>query len=87
MSMKAKRKPKLDKMLSAGAYAAEPDNIAETVRKAAENSGKSAYRLAQETGLPYSIVRRWLAGGGMRSGSLSRLAAALGIDLVVDRRP
>lgn len=77
MPAKTGRKSKRGNELSAGGG----DPIAETLRKAAERRGYTAADLRRVTGLPHSILRRWILGAGLRTASASKIAAALGLEL------
>lgn len=55
--------------------------ITAQLRQAAIASGLTAYALAKATGIPISRMQEFLAGGGMRSGNMDRLAEFLGLAL------
>lgn len=55
--------------------------MAETLRAAIVNSGKSANEIAKETGVPQPTITRFLAGADMRVSRASKIAAYLGLEL------
>lgn len=61
------------------------DWLAATLREAAWRSGKSGYRLAKDCGVHVAVVQQWLAGGGLRTTTASRLCEVLGLELVEKR--
>ena len=57
---------------------------AEAVRRAFQKSGISIKRLADSSHTPYSGVHRFInVDADVRTSTLTRLAAALGLELVV----
>ena len=57
--------------------------ISEQLRQAVEKCGQSRYAIAKETGIPASVLSRFVASGaGLRSQNLDRLCAHLGLVLV-----
>ncbi len=62
-------------------------DIANTIRQRFEASGWSIKRLADTTGVPYSAVHAFLqSGADIRVSTASKLAEALGLRLVADKR-
>lgn len=60
---------------------------AEAVRRAFRKSGMSIKRLAESSRTPYSGVHRFLnVDADVRTSTLTRLAEALGLELVVRRK-
>lgn len=54
----------------------------EQLRKAVENCGQSRYAIAKATGIPASVLSRFVASGaGLRSQNFDRLCAHLGLVL------
>ncbi len=57
--------------------------VSEQLRKAVEKCGQTRYAIAKETGIPASVLSRFVASGaGLRSQNLDRLCAHLGLVLV-----
>jgi len=57
--------------------------LAETLRKAIIDSGRSAYALQQETGVDASVISRFLhEERDLRLETAGKLAAALGMTLI-----
>jgi hypothetical protein len=57
--------------------------VSEQLRKAVEKSGQTRYAIAKATGIPASVLSRFVASGaGLRSQNLDRLCAHLGLVLV-----
>jgi transcriptional regulator with XRE-family HTH domain len=62
-----------------------PRTITEVLRAAIEQSGLTRYRIAKETGIPESNLRRFVRGEmSVRLDKADRLAAYLGLRLVPD---
>ena len=60
---------------------------AEAVRRAFRKSGMSIKRLSESSRTPYSGVHRFLnVDADVRTSTLTRLAKALGLELVVRRK-
>lgn len=58
--------------------------IVEAMRKAIEASGKTRYRLSQETGIDQAQLSRFMTGEkGLSFDAMERLADALGIEMVL----
>lgn len=58
-----------------------PKDIAESLRAAIRDSGKSANQLASETGVPQTTISRFLTGKDMGIHRAAKLAKALGLEL------
>jgi plasmid maintenance system antidote protein VapI len=57
--------------------------VSEQLRKAVEKSGQTRYAIAKATGIPASVLSRFVASGaGLRSQNLDRLCAYFGMGLV-----
>lgn len=56
-------------------------SISDQLRQAISESGKSANVLAKETGVPQPTITRFLNGAEMRTGSIDKLSAYLGLTL------
>ena len=57
--------------------------VSEQLRKAIETSARTRYAIAKATGIPASVLSRFVVGGaGLRSQNLDRLCAHLGLVLV-----
>jgi hypothetical protein len=58
------------------------DPISEPLRKAIENSEKSAYQISKEAGISQIIISRFLAGErDIRTATADRIAHVLGLKL------
>ncbi len=58
--------------------------VFDTIRKAIEASGKTRYRLSKETGIDQAQLSRLMAGKeGVSVENLERLAAALGLEIII----
>lgn len=55
--------------------------LTDDIRKAVETCGMTRYRISQETGIPQSVLSRFMAGGGARSETLDTLADLLGLKI------
>ena len=56
--------------------------ITETLRKAVEQCGESRYAISKATGIPASVLSRFVAGGhGLRSDNIDKLCTYLGLEL------
>lgn len=60
----------------------DPNTLAIALRAAITASVKSRYALAKETEVPESAISRFLAGADMQLAYASRLAEALGLELL-----
>lgn len=58
-----------------------PKQLADTLRNAIRNSGLSANKLADETGVPQPTITRFLAGADMKLATAEKIAARLGLEL------
>lgn len=56
--------------------------VSETLRRELERCGRTRYAVAQETGIPESVLSRFAHGQPLRGGNLDKLAAHLGMVLV-----
>ncbi len=57
--------------------------VSEQLRNAVKASGQTRYAIAKATGIPASVLSRFVASGaGLRSHNLDRLCAHLGLVLV-----
>ena len=56
-------------------------DLAQQLRGAIRDSGKSQYQLAKETGLPQGQISRFLAGADILLSRAGPLAAAVGLRL------
>ena len=66
---------------------AKSQPLSEQLRAALAAKGDSLYVVSRETGIPYTTLHRFAAAGGsMRMASADKLAAYLGVRLVVDER-
>ncbi|MDQ7014649.1 MAG: helix-turn-helix transcriptional regulator [Planctomycetota bacterium] len=60
--------------------------VTKTLRKAVEQCGESRYAISKATGIPASVLSRFVAGGhGLRSDNIDRLSAYLGLELKAKR--
>jgi hypothetical protein len=56
--------------------------VSEQLRKAVEECGQTRYAISKETGIPASVLSRFVASGaGLRSQNLDKLCAHLGLTL------
>jgi DNA transposition AAA+ family ATPase len=55
--------------------------ITDTLRHAAKTCGMTQQELARASGVQESVVSRFLAGAGLRSGNMDALAKTLGLEL------
>jgi hypothetical protein len=56
--------------------------VTDTLRKAVERCGQTRYRIGKATGIPASVLSRFVAkGGGLRSESIDKLCTYLGLEL------
>lgn len=59
-------------------------NVLDEIRRAIEASGKSRYRLWQETGIDQSHLSKLMSGtAGLSVESLQRLAEALDLEILI----
>lgn len=57
--------------------------VTEQLRKAVETCGQTRYAIAKATGIPASVLSRFVVSGrGLRSENLDKLCAYLGLVLV-----
>ena len=57
--------------------------VTEQLRRAVEQSGQTRYAISKATGIPASVLSRFVAGGrGLRSENIDRLCDYLGLVLV-----
>lgn len=57
--------------------------VSETLRHVIESCGTSRYAISQETGIPASVLSRFVASGaGLRSQNLDKLCEHFGLVLV-----
>lgn len=60
--------------------------VTDTLRRAVERCGQTRYAISKATGIPASVLSRFVAGGrGLRSGNIDRLCDYLG--LVLTKKP
>ncbi len=55
--------------------------VSDRLKDAIRGCGKSAAKLAEETGVPQPTITRFLAGADLRISNADKLAAALGLEL------
>jgi hypothetical protein len=60
----------------------DPDTFADILREAIRTCGKSRYKIAIETGVSQSRISAFMHGGTMLLSTFTRLAIAVGLDLV-----
>lgn len=59
-------------------------SIAEQLRRAIEQSGKSRYRIAQESGVAEAVLSRFMSGErDLKLETANRLCAALGLQVLL----
>jgi len=58
------------------------ETVTQQLRRAVETCGQTRYAIAKETGIPPSVLSRFVAGGrGLRSENIDRLCAHLALKL------
>ncbi len=58
--------------------------VTDTLRRAVERCGETRYAISRATGIPASVLSRFVAsGGGLRSDNIDRLCAYLGLVLTM----
>ncbi|MDZ4686817.1 MAG: helix-turn-helix transcriptional regulator [Planctomycetaceae bacterium] len=56
--------------------------VTDTLRRAVERCGETRYAITKATGIPASVLSRFVAGGrGLRSENIDRLCTYLGLKL------
>jgi hypothetical protein len=56
--------------------------VTDQLRRAVERCGETRYAISKETGIPASVLSRFVAGGrGLRSDNIDRLCLHLGLIL------
>jgi transcriptional regulator with XRE-family HTH domain len=61
--------------------------LSDQIRRAVDASGLSRYRIAKKIGVAESTMSRFMAGSGLETSNLDRLADLLGVDIVVSKTP
>lgn len=62
-------------------------SVTEQLRKAVEQCGETRYAISKATGIPESVLSRFVAGGkGLRSENIDLLCAYLRLELRPKRR-
>jgi hypothetical protein len=59
--------------------------LSDQIRRAVDQSGLSRYRICKETGLAESMMSRFMAGSGLETTNLDRLADLLGLNITVGK--
>ena len=59
-------------------------NLSDQIRAAVESCGKTRYQICKETGIHQSALSRFMAGTGITTSTLDKLAEYLGLRIVVD---
>lgn len=60
--------------------------VTEQLRRAVEKCGETRYAISKATGIPASVLSRFVAGGrGLRSENIDRLCEHLGLELAAKR--
>ena len=60
--------------------------VTEQLREALEGCGETRHAVSQATGIPESVLSRFVVGGrGLRSENIDKLCAYLGLELVTKR--
>ena len=61
--------------------------VTDTLRRAVEQCGQTRYAISKATGIPASVLSRFVAEGrGLRSENIDRLCAHLGLRLTPERK-
>jgi hypothetical protein len=56
--------------------------MTEAVKQAVRDTGASLYRVAKDSGVPYAVLHRFMAGvRDIKGGSLNKLYSYLGLKL------
>jgi hypothetical protein len=67
-------------------YTPPMTTVSEQLRKALEQCGVTRYQVSKDTGIPASVLSRFVAGGkGLRSENIDKLCTYLG--LVLTKKP
>ena len=61
-------------------------DLAQTLRSAIDASGKSRYKLAEETGVPEGRINTFMRGKDLRLKNAGKLMAALGLEVTRKKR-
>ena len=61
----------------------KPLTLTDQIRAALENCGETRYRVAKNSGLNEPQLCRFMAGAGISFRALDKLAAYLGLEIVV----
>jgi hypothetical protein len=61
----------------------KPLSLTDQIRAALENCGETRYRVAKNSGLNEPQLCRFMAGAGISFGALDKLAAYLGLEIVI----
>ena len=60
--------------------------ITDQLRKTVEKCGQTRAEISRETGIPESVLSRFVVGGhGLRSENMDKLAKYLGLSLIAKR--
>lgn len=61
--------------------------VTEKLRQAVERCGQTRYAISKETGIPASVLSRFVASGaGLRSENIDKLCTYLGLTLTAKTR-
>lgn len=61
--------------------------VTDQLRRAVEGCGQTRYAISKETGIPASVLSRFVASGrGLRSENIDKLCAHLGLVLTAKAR-
>lgn len=63
-------------------YAGVMASVTDTLRKALERCGETRYAVSKATGIPESVLSRFVHGQPLRGGNLDTLAEYLGLVLI-----
>jgi hypothetical protein len=64
-----------------GEYTLDMATVSDSLRKALEQCGQSRYAVSKATGIPESVLSRFVHGQPLRGANLDRLAEHLGMEL------
>lgn len=64
--------------------AAQRTKLSDQLRRAIESSGKTRYRIWQESGVAQETLSRFMSGkGGLSVDAIDKVTECLGLDLVI----
>ena len=61
--------------------------MSDQIRAAVESCGVSRYEICKQTGIQQAALSRFMAGTGITTSTLDKLAEYLGLRIVIDGKP